>query len=108
MAERPSNPGIMPHGERVATVEATLAALITEVREAAKAQVERDKVQTKQTADNHAENTGRLEKLDDKVTKTNGRVRALELWKAMILGALGVLSFALAQLAKPLIEHWLK
>lgn len=108
MAERISNPGVMPHGERVATVEATLAALITEVRRASDAQVERDKAQTKQTADNHAENTVRLKDLDGKVTKTNGRVRSLEIWKAMMLGAIGVLSFILAELGKPIIDHWLK
>jgi hypothetical protein len=101
MSERTSNPGVMPHGERVASLESKFDSLVDELRRTAARQ-------DKTTSENHSDNISRLERLDVKVTATNGRVRSLELWKAMIIGALGIVAFALGELAKPLIEHWLK
>lgn len=58
------------------------------------------------------------EKLDDlskemKLTKeqciqTNGRVKKLELWKAMLIGAWGVISIVLISIIIPLAQNYLK
>lgn len=40
-------------------------------------------------------------------TKTNGRVSALEKWRWVITGGMGVLLFLMASIAIPLLSGWI-
>lgn len=50
---------------------------------------------------NHLEVVSKLGTIDEKVSKTNGRVKRLELWRSLLIGAWG--TFALFELPR-LIE----
>jgi|HubBroStandDraft_3_1064219.scaffolds.fasta_scaffold37794_5 hypothetical protein len=54
---------------------------------------------------NHSDNQRVMSGILDQVTRTNGRVSALEKWKWMMTGALGLISFVLTILATVYAVH---
>ena len=102
---------VVPEGERIAAVEATIKAILAQGQEREQHNDARFKGLMEKLDEKHAENKAYNQAILTQVTTTNGRVSALEAWKLRIEGGvagsrwvIGIVCGMAGFIAKPILE----